>query len=616
MSTLRYWAYAVFIALALASRSTALELKIDPVRNEAGVTPSSIVDLDTKFDATYGASQGSGNIFQPESGTKKIRVKTQGSTSIADRYIIRYSSLWNSVALDFLGGKKIYSFNDVTITAGRTGSAAALGISSDRASNRLGTTAGSSDAIYYKIEKTANTNEFAVSLVQRAYGVDNIVWGPTTITSGASIGFARLNFSVWMSSPSSAQYSAEFTQGSNNYSSSGTLPYAPGAADWPEFYVGLQTFVPGANTSTCECALATVSTVSDLASTPHFAADYSDVASGTYTDDVSSGLPAILASGDWGNAPYDQIYAQGVQVNSDLIGTPIMQERCGVVTTSGGSATDTRAIRFETYQDDPEVASGNRAELRFTSQELNLAGNVTVSPPSLTPISVPNYNGAPMEMWYAWCLKLPTPSSPWVGNDDNRVSPYHDEDGGGLEIYGQVHQEPYYVNGESAVGAHPYSDYISSPQPPWAIHRVKKSGGAVGESSWRFKWSWGLGTSTSPDQTAGVDLGDVALDTWTKFVIRVVYYNTITTAEEVSTSGNGVVEIWVNGTKKFGAYGIRIGSIMQKCYFKQGIYAHKWNNQPSVGITDPYHATAFYDNLQVIKGTSTVDDLMANMADR
>ncbi|MDI1249839.1 MAG: heparin lyase I family protein [Lacunisphaera sp.] len=225
-------------------------------------------------------------------------------------------------------------------------------------------------------------------------------------------------------------------------------------------------------------------------------------------------------------------------------------------------------LRFETRQEDGNFAQtkGNRSELRLDKQPMCDARN-----------------HAPLEMWYGWSLFVPAPTDPaaaWDGGDNAYPKPgrpKNDGDGGGREIYFQVHAPdkiPLDGNPEN---------------PPLAFRRVPDSR-FPRQGRLELNWRWDM---NHPGSNESADLGAFPLGQWTDFVLRVVWTD--------DPAGRGSIELWQNGWKVVDQQQRRVGyRNMESMYLKVGIYAFDWNFSPE---PDLYRALAYYDELRLHQGS-------------
>jgi len=224
-------------------------------------------------------------------------------------------------------------------------------------------------------------------------------------------------------------------------------------------------------------------------------------------------------------------------------------------------------LRFETRQEDGNfsLTKGNRSELRLDSQPMGDTHNLT-----------------PLEIWYGWSLFVPAPTNPgaaWDGGDNaypKSGQPKNDGDGGGREIYFQVHAPD-----NIALDGNPGN-------PPLAFRRVPDLR-FPGQGRLELNWRWDM---NHPGSNESADLGAFPLGQWTDFVLRVVWSD--------DPAGRGSIELWQNGRKVVDQQRRRVGyREMEAMYLKVGIYAFDWNFNPE---SDPYRALAYYDELKIHQG--------------
>lgn len=241
--------------------------------------------------------------------------------------------------------------------------------------------------------------------------------------------------------------------------------------------------------------------------------------------------------------------------------------RCGLTTTPLAVAgrPGNGVIRFETRQSDGNYAStkGNRSELKFQNQTCN------------------SNNNSPTEIWYAWSIYIPNPgtgSNKWDGGDNAYSSPKDAGNGGGREIYIQLHApDGIDLNGNSE-------------NPPVAFYRSVDSS-LPNTGFFKLTYRWNVNdTSERKSIPISIELGE-----WTDYVMRIVWSN--------SSSNNGGIEVWKNSVKVVNEINIRVGyRNMGYSYFKQGIYAFDWNNNVA---NDAYNAIAYYDEVKIYEGPTT-----------
>lgn len=241
--------------------------------------------------------------------------------------------------------------------------------------------------------------------------------------------------------------------------------------------------------------------------------------------------------------------------------------RCGLTTTPQAVAgrPGNGVIRFETRQSDGNYAStsGNRSELKFQNQICN------------------STNNSPTEIWYAWSIYIPNPgtgSNKWDGGDNAYSSPKDAGNGGGREIYIQLHAP----DGIDLDG--------NSENPPVAFYRsVDPSVPNTGFFKLTYRWNINA-SGESKSIPISIELGE-----WTDYVMRIVWSN--------SSANNGAIEVWKNGVKVVNEINKRVGyRNMAYSYFKEGIYAFDWNNNVA---NDAYNAVAFYDEVKIYEGPTT-----------
>lgn len=231
---------------------------------------------------------------------------------------------------------------------------------------------------------------------------------------------------------------------------------------------------------------------------------------------------------------------------------------------------------FETRQQDGNYrsTSGNRTEIRWLSQNYNN-----------------NNNNATTEVWYAWSIFLPN-NALYDGDEDLGG----DADGGGREIYFQVHGP----DGDT---------YTTSKRPPFAIQRQVVGGSVRWLALWRNQSTpdGGSGPAESP-----FDLGPCTTGVWTDFVVRIVWGNDGTAN---GTAGPGSIRLLRDGVETMNVTGIDVGYRDHPfMYAKAGIYAYDWNvlnqtgnNSPGGGSNDPYIASSYWDEVKIVAGPSSYD---------
>ncbi len=241
--------------------------------------------------------------------------------------------------------------------------------------------------------------------------------------------------------------------------------------------------------------------------------------------------------------------------------------RCGLTTTPLAVAgrPGNGVIRFETRQTDGNYAStsGNRSELKFQNQACN------------------SNNNSPTEIWYSWSIYIPNPgtgSNKWDGGDNAFSNPKDAGNGGGREIYIQLHAP----DGIDLDG--------NSENPPVAFYRSVDPA-LPNTGFFKLTYRWNVNDSTERKSIPiSIELGE-----WTDYVMRIVWSN--------STSNNGAIEVWKNGVKVVNEINKRVGyRNMSYSYFKEGIYAFDWNNNVA---NDAYTAVAYYDEVKISEGSTT-----------